>query len=430
MKTQCLDKTEVPTSITAFVSRTFRFAASRDWKGRCLKAFGTLFLAVVLLDANWLNGQTPRSVIPRTFSPLDSTLQVSEWKIMDRLALAYGSTDWSAVSEFLVSNPGYSGNPNIVFIPLSLGNVYLNRYEWGGDLADFERSLAWLEWVAGNRWLWGQRWLTAPVVSYLDITLLRLRGECVPAGYAARLDSVWASALAITAEEADARLTSDFPYLPYDSSATGDSKAEENAWEASLLSAAANLLPDHPNGAAWDQKARQLAYNAITRPSDAPGADGLKTTTVEEDFTLSNHGFFPNPTYSAATIELLLQGALTYRLSGREIPPEFGHNLEGFYEVYKTYVDDELQWIVPSDPSGEASLFPFAFDPDLEDREVRCESDNGYLWLPTEPVAAMEVGAPLWTAVLNSKVVMFYLMGSYLWHFPPGVSRGNRCIGE
>jgi hypothetical protein len=31
----------------------------------------------------------------------------------------------------------------------------------------------------------------------------------------------------------------------------------------------------------------------------------------------------------------------------------------------------------------------------------------------------MEVGDPLWTAVLNSKVVMFYLMGSYLWHFPP-----------
>jgi len=339
---------------------------------------------------------------------------------MDRLALAYGSTDWSAVSEFLASNPEYGGNPNIVFIDVSLGNVYLNRYEWGNDIADFEQSLERLEWVADNHWLWGRRWLAAPLVSYLDISLLRLRGGCVPPGYSSRLETVWARALDITAEEADARLTPDLPYGPYDSARTGDSKAEENAWEASLLAAAANFLPEHPHAAAWEAKARQLAYDTITRPSDPPDSDYVKTSTVEEDFTLSNHGFFPNPTYAAATIELLLQGALTYRLSGRRIPSEFGHNIADLYQAYKSYVDADLQWIVPSDPGGEASLFPFAFDSDLEDREVRCEFDNGYLWLPAEPVAVMELGDPLWTAVLNSKVVMFYLMGSYLWHFPPG----------
>jgi hypothetical protein len=107
-------------------------------------------------------------------------------------------------------------------------------------------------------------------------------------------------------------------------------------------------------------------------------------------------------------------------LAGREIPAEFQHNIAGLDEAYREYIDDQLQWIVPSDPSGEASLFPFAFESDLEDREVRCEEDNGYLWKATEAVAVMEIGDPLWTAVLNSKVVMFYLMGSYLWHFPPG----------
>ena len=147
-----------------------------------------------------------------------------------------------------------------------------------------------------------------------------------------------------------------------------------------------------------------------------------------DDFTLSNHGYSPNPTYAAATIELLLQGALTYRLTGREIPSEFGHNMPGLYEAYRGLIDEDLQWTAPSDPIGEASLFPFAFDPDLEVREVGRELENGYLWLPAEPVAMMEVGAPLWTAVLNSKVVMFYLMGSYLWHFPPGVSRDRRCV--
>ena len=49
------------------------------------------------------------------------------------------------------------------------------------------------------------------------------------------------------------------------------------------------------------------------------------------------------------------------------------------------------------------------------------ESDNGYLWLPTEPVAVMEVGAPLWTAVLNSKVVMFYLDGLLSLALPAGL---------
>ena len=61
-------------------------------------------------------------------------------------------------------------------------------------------------------------------------------------------------------------------------------------------------------------------------------------------------------------------------------------------------------------------------------REVGRELENGYLWLPAEPVSVMEVGGPLWTAVLNSKVVMFYLMGSYLWHFPPEASRGPVCM--
>jgi hypothetical protein len=397
--------------------------ASKDPTTRCLEALGVLVLAL-FLDSKAAAGQETEASAPVEMeSPEEEALRVTEWNIMDRLAQTYGSTRWSAVAVFLGANPGYEGNPNIVFIPLSLGNVYLNRYEWQHDIADLERSVEWFEWVACKHWLWGRRWLSAPVVSYLDISLLRLRARRLPADYAGRVEAVWQAALAITAEEADARLTPDFlPYGPYDSSATGDSKGEENAWEAGLLAAAANFLPGHARAGAWDEKARQLAYDAITRPSDPPDSEGLKISTVADDFILSNHGFFPNPTYAAATIELLLQGALTYRLSGREIPSEFGHNVSGLYEAYKRSVDETLQWTVPSDPAGEASLFPFAFDSALEVREAGRELENGYLWLPAEPVAVMEVGAPLWTAVLNSKVVMFYLMGSYLWHFPPEAS--------
>ncbi len=393
--------------------------ASRNRNTRCREVVGTLLL-LLFLSATRVHGERKDGALPS-----GDFVQEREWAIMDRLVDAYGSTDWSAVATLLASDPGSASNPNIVFIPLSLGNVYLNRYEKTHDSADFERSLAWFEWVAGNHWLWGHRWLTAPVVSYLDISVVRLRSECSADDYAERIDRLWQAALAITAEEADARMTPAYPYLPYDSAMTGDSKAEEDAWEAGLLAAAANFLPQHDHAGIWDAKARQLAYDAITRPSDPPDSEGVKTITVEEDFTLSNHGFFPNPTYAAAAIELLAQGALTYRLSGRAVPDEFQHNVRDFYEAFKRYFDADLQWLVPSDPAGEPSLFPFAFDPDVEEREVRCEWDNGYLWQPTEAVAVMEPGLPLWTAVLNSKVVMFYLMGSYLWHVPAGCAGQN-----
>ena len=212
--------------------------ASKDRKTRCREVVGVLLLVV------FLNGKQVRGESAEDVAPSDDPLQQREWAIMDRLVQAYGSTDWSVVTEFFVLNPGYEGNPNIVFIPLSLGNAYLNRYEWRGDIDAFERALAYFEWVAGNHWLWGRRWLSAPVVSYLDISLMRLRRLGIPGAYEDRVKTTWQEALAITEEEAELRMTSSYPYLPYDSSETGDSKAEENAWEAGLLAAAANFLPD------------------------------------------------------------------------------------------------------------------------------------------------------------------------------------------
>jgi hypothetical protein len=385
--------------------------ASKDRKTRYREVAGILLL-LFFLNVKRVRAENEEA------TNREDVLKQSEWVIMDRLVQAYGSTDWSAVTEFVVSNPGYEGNPNIMFIPLSLGNAYMNRYEWRDDISDFERALAHLEHVANNHWLWGRRWLAAPVVSYLDISLARLRSLPIPAADAARVEVAWQKALAITEEEADLRLTPDYPYRPLDSSTTGDSKAEEDAWEAGLLAAAANFLPDSPHAVAWDEKARELAYDAITRPSDPPDFEGLKTSTVTEAFELANHGFYPNPTYIAATIELLSQAALSYHLSGKQAPAEFQHNVSALYEIYKGYVGYDLKWLFPSDPSGDASLFPFAFDPEMEGREVQHRFEEASLWRSVEPVAVMQLGEPLWAAVLNSKVVMFYLMGSYAWHWP------------
>lgn len=385
------------------------------WVVRLFRRISPLLIAGLCLDSR--NGVAQ---LPPPVSNGAPSLRALQLGIMDVLAQSYGTTDWSLIGAWIAANSGESVNPNIVFIPVSLGNVYWSRYEASGREADLDRALGSWDWVAENHWLWGERWLSAPLMSYLDLSLWRARSRSgISKVVGGRIEAIWQKAMHLTRVEADLRLANDFPHRPYDSSLTGDSKAEENAWEAALLAAAANFMPSHPSVSAWNEKARQLAYDAITRPSDPPDAAGVKVTTVTEDFELANHGFFPNPTYAAATLLLLSQGALAYRLSGNPIPEEFGHNLLPLYRAYRAYSDTDLSWLVPADPAGSAALFPFAFDPELEDRVTRCKADDGYLWIQTEAVPVMEFGQPLWTAILNSKAVMFFLVGSFLWHEPP-----------
>jgi hypothetical protein len=369
-------------------------------------------------------GVAGAAIEPPDLEHKKGVLKKLEWKVMNILLDTYGATDWSQVTDNLTSFPDDAGNPNVMVIPLSLGNVFLNRYEATGDLADYERAVQHFEWVTKKYDGWGKRWLTPGVVHYLVVSVHRLREVCdvsleLPRVSRKRIGVLWKKVLRLLKAEADFRLIVDLPYAPYDSCFTGDSKAEENAWEATLFAAAANFLPDDAQAPAWDGKARQLAYDSITRPSDLPDKFGVKTCTVEEDLTLANHGLSPNPYYAGATLFLLTQGALTYRLTGRSIPEEFTHNLQEFYEKYTSYVSGDLSWLVPADPEGDATLFPLSFDPKLENEAVKLKAIRGFLWKPTKPVPVMSTGSELWEAIQNSKVVLYYLMGSYLWRFPP-----------
>jgi len=354
--------------------------------------------------------------------PLDRNLQWQEWRVMDVLAEDYGDTDWASVAAYMGANAEDAGNPNIIFIPLSLGNVYLNRYECANHTLDFDRALEYVEWAVETHASWGDRWLSPPVVAYLDLTVLRMRAEADRAGESERVAALWSTAMILTEEEADRQLSSDDPQRPYDSSRAGNSNAEEYAWQAALLAAAANDLPNHAHQVLWDAKARELAYDAITTSSDPADARGVKTVTVSEDFNLDNRGLFPNPTSAAATIVLLREGALAYRLSGRDVPAEFEHNVAQLYQSYKSGIDENLNWTRPSSPAGNAALFPLAIDPQIEREAVRKSLGSGSLWVSTGPIETLQVGDSLWSATLNGKTVFFYTVGSYLWHFPPGVT--------
>lgn len=287
--------------------------------------------------------------------------RVLEIRVMDIFAQNYGTTDWSLLTSDLVAHPDGNGNPAVMSIPLSLGNVYLNRYEVGHDKADLERAIQMFERVTSNRALWGGRDGSGSVVSYLDISLSRLEAECDIGGFESRIEELWQTAMAITAEEAGALLEEQpcgsttwlgacvAAILPV------ADDPEAAASRASLLAAASTFLAEDPRAEAWAQAARQLV-----------GRIPAGVCQTQE------------------TVLILSQGALSYRLVGREDPAEFASVLHGV--------------------SRTSSSCP----------QVRIDYET------SGPVAFVAPGDSLDKAIRDSRVVAYHLSQVFLVLFPPG----------
>jgi hypothetical protein len=208
-------------------------------------------------------------------------------RVMDVLAENYDKTNWYDVTSDLSAHPLDAENPAVMSIFLSLGNVHLNRFEKDRDPSHLDRSLLFFEWVVANRNLWGEREGSGSVVSYLDISVRRLREECDVGAFGSRVDALVNAATAITAEEADAVLAA-LGLESFRPIIAGDSS------RISLLAAAANFLKDDSRASGWGQSAEKLAAS-------------LKTTDCQ---TLKN------------AMDLSL-GALSYRLARQPVPEEF-----------------------------------------------------------------------------------------------------------
>jgi hypothetical protein len=342
---------------------------SQNRKTRSLGQVGAVAL-VVFLAASLLLAISPDGRQPRR----RQAMRAREIRIMDIFGRNYGGADWSLVTSDLEAHPSDPANPAFMSVPLSLANVYLNRYEVGQDKADLERSVQLLEWVASSRGIWGGREGSGSVVSYLDISLSRLLAECDIGGFEARIDALWRTAMAITAEEAQALLGGsggpDRPCHPTQllgacvlSILPFPAEEEARASRAALFAAASSFLADDPHAPAWAQSARQLAVRV---PASACPA--------------------------AETQLVLSQGALLYRLAGGDAPVEFDAGSGGR-------------------GTGQASLgcppFPTGYE-------------------TAEPVDVVAPGDSLATAIRDSRVVAFYLSELYLWQFPPG----SQCGGD
>ncbi len=247
-------------------------------------AFAVLFF----LAAGLALGISPRDGQGRR----RQAMRESRIAAMDVFGSKYGGVDWSPVMGSLAERPGDAGNPRIMSIFLSLGNVDLNRFELRHSAADLDRAIGFFEAVAGSADLWGKRPLSGSVVAYLGISLVRLEGECDVGQFRSRVEELRQKVIEVSGNEADAVAPlEEYMYLI-------ETTPEEDAARAALYAAAANLQPEDPRGETWRLYARLIAERLAL----------LDSQTEETALSLS-------------------QAELLYELSGGDIPRVFERNL-------------------------------------------------------------------------------------------------------
>ncbi len=140
---------------------------------------------------------------------------------------------------------------------------------------------------------------------------------------------------------------------------TGDSKAEENSWNAMLLNLAVVMLPSHGHRYAWQYKLAELQISAYARPQDTTSTtryngrairDWLYGSNADADGTVVNHGFL-HPDYMA-TIDQNAGGALLWSLTGQAVPTSARYGID---RVYDAFVD--LSFAAPPYDSPGGTMY-------------------------------------------------------------------------
>jgi hypothetical protein len=352
-------------------------------------------------------------------------LRHDDLTVIDRMFTEYAHVDFFPIWQHMRENPGDGGNPNFVVILLSRGAGYLLKYENEGKVEYLNNAIDCFRNAEDLYVSWRERWLSPAPAAFLALHALRLQWEPgLSVEQKKQADTIWQKAMGILEIEANYGLSLNPPIQPWDSSSNGDTKADDDSWLAWLFAAASVLLPHAPNAALWDKKARQCAYDSISRPSDPPDSEGIKTATVKDDFTMMNHGE-ESPYYSQA-IPLLLQGGiLSYVMAGRPVPEEFSHNTAGLFAKIQTYITTDssgkIHWIPqnlldqcePEDfPESAASGLKY------ERAVVAQKAASDHLWIKRSVIEGAPSGSTEWHQVVQAYKVGWYFILSYEFHWP------------
>ncbi|MDR2469419.1 MAG: hypothetical protein LBD27_02925 [Tannerella sp.] len=141
----------------------------------------------------------------------------------------------------------------------------------------------------------------------------------------------------------------------------GDTKAEENAWNAGILLLAMAMMPEHPQFDAWKRVANELLLSSYALESDLrndqtvdgkPVKDWLKGYNVRDDGAVVNHNLV-HPDYTTA-VTLKTRSYVIQPFAAQPVLAASDLNLPF---IYRSMV--EQVWTSPPyEPPGSAMYIP------------------------------------------------------------------------
>ena len=146
----------------------------------------------------------------------------------------------------------------------------------------------------------------------------------------------------------------------------GDTKAEENGWEADVLAAALGLFPNDALASRWFQRLREFAINSYSQKEDANDktvidpdydqktiADLYKGQNLYDDYTLQNHNYF-HTSYQNVVIQELGEAALALKLFQQGLYGEEKWKTNALMHNNDKVMKEVLYWLALAD--GELAM--------------------------------------------------------------------------
>ena len=146
----------------------------------------------------------------------------------------------------------------------------------------------------------------------------------------------------------------------------GDTKAEENGWEADVLAATLGLFPNDELAPKWYNRLREFAINSYSHQEDANDdtvidpeydkktvADLYKGQNLFDDYTLQNHNFF-HTSYQNVVMQELGEAALALKLFQQKTIGEEKWKTNALMHNNDKVMKEVLNWLALAD--GELAM--------------------------------------------------------------------------
>ena len=146
----------------------------------------------------------------------------------------------------------------------------------------------------------------------------------------------------------------------------GDTKAEENGWEADVLAVTLGLFPDDDLAPQWFARLREFAINSYSQRNDAsdltvidPDYDNktvknlYRGQNLYDDYTLQNHNYF-HTSYQNVVIQELGEAALALKLFQQQLYGEEKWHTNALMHNNDKVMKEVLYWLALAD--GELAM--------------------------------------------------------------------------